>query len=51
MLQDKDTIIFSEINSFFISSEKAMETIFSFHVLHWLFSVFPAIFVNKLLML
>ena len=30
MLRHKDTIILSEINSFFTSSEKAMETIFSF---------------------
>ncbi|MDA3880907.1 MAG: transposase [Prolixibacteraceae bacterium] len=30
MLQHKDTVLFSEINSFFTSSEKAMETIFSF---------------------
>lgn len=30
MLRNKDTIILSEINSFFTSSEKAMETIFSF---------------------
>jgi len=30
MLQHKDTIILSEINSFFTSSEKAMETIFGF---------------------
>ena len=30
MLRYKDTIILSEINSFFTSSEKAMETIFSF---------------------
>ena len=30
MLRHKDTIILSEINGFFTSSEKAMETIFSF---------------------
>lgn len=30
MLRHKDTIILSEINNFFTSSEKAMETIFSF---------------------
>jgi hypothetical protein len=30
MLRHKDTIILSEINSFFTASEKAMETIFSF---------------------
>jgi hypothetical protein len=30
MLRHKDTIILSEINSFFTSSEKAMDTIFSF---------------------
>lgn len=30
MLQDKNTIILSEINSFLTSSEKTMETIFSF---------------------
>ena len=30
MLRHKDTIILSEINSFFTSSEKAIETIFSF---------------------